>query len=593
MDQNTPNTHNPLLQLTENMINSAFNYQKGFMHLMASADDSEKPKDPMHIAPALAHASQEIINHPEKLVNNLNAMLKDYTGLYNDIYKQMLGEGSEPSSIKDNRFKDEAWENNPYFKFIKNAYYINSSAIKNTISDLEELDTNEKRKLDFMARGIIDAASPTNNLMTNPEVLKQIIETNGDSLVKGSLNFLHDVEHSVTGQLKITTTDLDAFHVGENLAVTKGKVVYQNEMMQLIQYEPTTAKVCKTPLIVMPAWINKYYILDLQDKNSFVKWLVDQGHTVFMISWVNPSSKFNDKGFEDYMKEGPLAALEVVKKITSEEQVNFMGYCLGGTLLASTLAYLKQQKHKNFPVSSATFLTTLVDFENAGDLCVFIDEEQLSALEERMNEKGYLDGTEMAATFSMIRANDMIWSFVVNNYMLGKDPFPFDVLFWNADSTRLPAKMHSFYLRNMYLNNSLKDKGGVSLAGVPIDLSSIDIPTYILSTREDHIAPWEATFKANHIYQGKNRFVLSASGHVVGVVNHPSKNKYCYWTNDKMDKDPKKWLETAKETAGSWWLDWDAWAKNLTKEQVDARKIGKSIENAPGSYAKMQLKDLD
>ncbi|MCL4162402.1 UNVERIFIED_CONTAM: hypothetical protein GTU68_007200, partial [Idotea baltica] len=353
--------------------------------------------------------------------------------------------------------------------------------------------------------------------------------------------------------------------------MTPGKVVYKNDLIELIMYEPTTEKVHKTPLVIMPAWINKYYILDLSEKNSLAKWIVDQGFTTFIISWVNPDKKLGHKSFDDYMNEGPLEAIKQVKKITGEDETNFMGYCLGGTLLAATAAHLKKKLGKKTPIKTVTFLTSLVDFSDAGDLGVFIDDKQIDMLEQRMSEKGYLEGEQMAQTFSMIRANDMIWSFYVNNYLMGKDPFPFDILYWNSDSTRLPATVHTFYLRQMYQKNLLAKKNGLTINGTPIDLSLIDIPTYILSTKEDHITPWESTYKATKLYTGKQKFVLSGSGHVAGAINPPAKNKYCYWTNDTIESTPTKWLKGTKEHAGSWWNDWSKWLSKESGAQVNKR----------------------
>lgn len=358
--------------------------------------------------------------------------------------------------------------------------------------------------------------------MTNPTVLRETLDSKGENLIRGLENLLSDLEKG-EGQLKISMTDAEAFEVGENIATSPGKVVFQTDLMQLIQYEPTTETVYKTPLVIVPPWINKYYILDLRPKNSFIKWAVDQGLTVFVVSWVNPDEKLAQKTFEDYMKEGTLAAIEAVLGITGEAQTNIIGYCLGGTLTASTLAYMAAKKDER--VKSATFFTTMIDFEEAGELSVFIDEEQLKALEERMNDRGYLEGSEMATTFNMLRANDLIWSFVVNNYLMGKDPFPFDLLYWNSDSTRMPAAMHSFYLRNMYLENKLIEPNGITLCDTPIDLTRIEIPVCVLSTREDHIAPWKSTYAATQTYKGPVKFLLAASGHIAGVVNPPNPDK--------------------------------------------------------------------
>ncbi|WP_039455726.1 PHA/PHB synthase family protein [Candidatus Jidaibacter acanthamoebae] len=587
------NTNYDSHKLSENLIHAFMAYQNAFSEMAANMADKMKAvePDPFNLSDATRKAMQEIYVHPEKMFEHSLELYKDYLKLMTNVAQKAAGKEIEPefkAEGKDNRFIDEAWENNPFFNFIKQAYYLNSAWVKDVMKECHNLDKKEIHKLDFFIKQFIDAMAPTNFPHLNPQVIKETLETNGENIAKGAENFLKDAIRS-KGNFSIATTDFKAFKVGENLAITEGKVVYQNDLMQLIQYAPTTDKVKKVPLIMMPAWINKYYILDLKPQNSFVKWIVDKGYTVFMISWNNPDENFKSKNFEDYMKEGPLAALKVVQEITEEKEVNFLGYCLGGTLLACTLAYLKSKKVNN--IKSATFLTTLIDFEECGDLGVFIDEEQLSMLENRMDKRGYLDGSEMAQTFSMLRANDMIWSFYVNNYLLGKEPFPFDILYWNADPTRLPSEMHSFYLRNMYQDNALIKPNGISLCGQGIDLSKIDLPTYVLSTREDHIAPWKATYKATSTYKGDVRFVLSASGHVAGVVNHPSKNKYNHWVNEKYDANPDTWFNNAKEVAGSWWLDWDKWLEPKSGELVEPRKINAkaAIEAAPGSYVKKQI----
>jgi polyhydroxyalkanoate synthase subunit PhaC len=387
-------------------------------------------------------------------------------------------------------------------------------------------------------------------------------------------------------------TDMAAFKIGENVATTPGKVIYQNELIQLLQYVPTTETAKRRPLLIIPPWINKYYILDLRPRNSFIRWAVEQGHTVFVISWVNPDQRLAEKSFEDYMRDGPLAALDAMEQATGERDANVIGYCLGGTLLATTLAYMTAKRDRR--VKSATFFVTMVDFKEAGELSVFIDEEQLHALEERMEKKGYLEARDMHTTFNMLRANDLIWSFVVNNYLLGKSPFPFDLLYWNADSTRMPAAMHSFYLRKMYQENLLAQPGGITLRGVPIDLRKIKTPSFLLSTREDHIAPWRSTYAATQIYSGPVKFVLSASGHIAGVVNPPG-GKYGHWQNDSNPPTSEAWLASATQHPDSWWPAWEEWVAQYSGGEVPARQPGDGkltpIEDAPGSYVKVRAED--
>ena len=425
-------------------------------------------------------------------------------------------------------------------------------------------------------------SAPSNFLLTNPVALSKAFDTGGKSLADGFKLFLDDLRNG-----GVQMVDRAPFVVGGNLAMTPGAVVYRNELMELIQYTPVTPTVHAVPIVIVPPWINKYYILDLREKNSLIKWAVDQGHTVFCISWVNPDARLAAKTFDDYMIEGPLAALDAIAAATGEREANVVGYCLGGTLLACTLAYMAKKNDRR--VASATYLATMVDFAEAGELSIFIDEEQLAQLEAAMNERGYLDGSEMAATFNMLRANDLIWSFVINNYLLGKEPFPFDLLYWNADSTRMPAAMHSFYLRQMYQENRLS-KGEISLRKTRIDLTKIKTPTFILATREDHIAPWKSTYAATRLYGGPVRFVLSASGHIAGVVNPPAANKYGHWTNDALPPTPDAWFGGATQKAGSWWPEWDAWIKPYSGGEVAARQPGdgglKSLGDAPGSYVR-------
>jgi polyhydroxyalkanoate synthase len=453
------------------------------------------------------------------------------------------------------------------------------------VQDVDGLDAKTAQKVDFYTRQFVDAMAPSNFVMTNPEVLRLTAESRGENLVRGLENLLSDLERG-DGRLQISMTDRSAFKVGENLAVTPGKVVFENALMQLIQYAPATETVARRPLLIVPPWINKYYILDLKPANSFVKWAVEQGHTVFMVSWVNPDATLAAKSFEDYMLEGPLAALDAIERATGEREVNIIGYCLGGTLTACLLSWMQAKGDDR--IKSATFFTTLTDFAEPGELSVFIDEEQLAALESKMNEKGYLEGSAMATTFNMLRANDLIWSFVVNNYLKGQDPFPFDLLYWNSDSTRMPAAMHSYYLRNMYQKNLLREPGGLTMAGVPIDLGTIKTPSFFVSTREDHIAPWKATYAATQLFGGPVRFCLAGSGHIAGVVNPPTAVKYNHWTSTKTPKTPDAWLESATAVEGSWWPEWQKWVARHAGGKVPARVPGAgglpAIEDAPGRY---------
>ncbi|MCS7268512.1 MAG: class I poly(R)-hydroxyalkanoic acid synthase [Geminicoccaceae bacterium] len=544
------------------------------------------------IGSAFLELLQELMTRPADLFRAQFELWHDYLRLWQATTQRMLGQDVEPVIVperSDRRFKDPAWSDNVIFDFIKQSYLLAARFLLQTASEAEGLDPKTRQKVEFYTRQFVDALAPTNFVLTNPEVLQATLETRGENLLRGLKNMLEDLERG-RGRLAIKMTDYDAFEVGRNIATTPGKVVYQNELVQLIQYEPVTREVYQKPLLIVPPWINKYYILDLQPQNSFVKFCVDRGFTTFVVSWVNPDERLAHKTFEDYMLEGPLAALDAIEKATGEKQSNAIGYCLGGTLLATTLAWMKAKGDDR--IGAATFFTTLVDFKEPGELGVFIDEEQLTALEELMAKRGYLEGSEMATTFNLLRANDLIWSFVVNNYLLGKDPFPFDLLYWNSDSTRMPAAMHSFYLRKFYYENKLVEPGGIVLAGIPIDLRRIDLPVYIVSTREDHIAPWKSTYAATQLYRGEKRFVLAGSGHIAGIINPPASSKYGYWTNDELPPDPDAWLAGAVHHKGSWWNDWAEWMAARSGPMVPARRPGEGglpvLEDAPGSYVRVK-----
>ncbi|HTJ62781.1 MAG TPA: class I poly(R)-hydroxyalkanoic acid synthase [Alphaproteobacteria bacterium] len=549
--------------------------------------------DKLNIGGAFFEMTARMLADPGKLIQAQMQLWQDYVGLVGATTRRFMGEVSEPIVTPrkdDKRFRDPAWQEGAIFDFIKQSYLLTARWMQSVVKDVEGLDERTAQKVDFYTRQFVDAVAPTNFVMTNPEVLRTTLETGGENLVKGLEHLLDDLERG-KGQLLIKMTDPDAFKIGENIAVAPGKVVYQNALMQLIQYAPATETVHKRPLVILPPWINKFYILDLRPENSFVRWAVEQGHTVFVVSWVNPDGALADKNFEDYLQLGFLDVLDAVERATGERESNVIGYCLGGTLLASGLAYLaakKQQKR----VASATYFVALVDFTDVGEVRVFIDEAQLAALDEKMKGTGYLDAKDLYTTFNMLRANDLIWSFVVNNYLLGKEPFPFDLLYWNSDSTRMPAAMHSFYLHNMYQNNLLAEPGGITLKKVPIDLGKVKTPTYIVATKEDHIAPWHSVYQGTQLYGGPRRFVLGASGHIAGVVNPPAANKYGYWTNDDLPADPETWLATAEKHDGSWWTDWKAWIAPHGGAMVPARKPGdrdlKPIEDAPGSYVKQR-----
>ena len=581
------------VELSQAMARIAEQGQKlvgDFLARQPGAQISTNP-DPLGLGTAFLDLATRFMADPMKLAQAQANLWGDYLSLWQTTAQRLLGETPQPLTTPardDRRFKDPAWTEDALFDFIKQSYLVSARWLQGQVHDVDGLDAHTQQKLNFYTRQFVDALAPSNFLVTNPEVLRETMASGGENLVKGLENLLKDLERG-RGQLQISMTDESKFKVGGNVATTPGKVIYQNELMQLLQYEPTTKEVYRRPLLVIPPWINKFYILDLKAENSAVRWWVEQGHTIFVISWVNPDQSLADMSFEDYMTLGPLAALDAIEQATGEREVNAVGYCLGGTLLASTLAYMAAKQDER--IKSALYLVTMVDFAEPGDLGVFIDEEQLATLEAQMAQTGYLEASAMGTTFNMLRANDLIWSFVVNNYLLGKDPFPFDLLYWNSDSTRMPCAMHSFYLRNMYQQNKLIQPGGITLKGVPIDLKRITVPTYLLSTREDHIAPWKSTYAATQIYQGPVRFVLAASGHIAGVINPPG-GKYSHFTNDKLPPTPDEWLAGAAQVPGSWWPDYAAWVAPYGGGKVTARKPGdgklKPIEDAPGSYVRVR-----
>jgi polyhydroxyalkanoate synthase subunit PhaC len=582
--------------LAENMAKAADTWQKIVHQLMMH--HSMKPAlghtDPLSFAESMLHVSRNINIDPVHMVESQMGLVADHMNLMKYTTEKLLGHPtSEPlvsESPRDRRFRDAAWQDSTLFDYIKQGYLINARWLQDSVHQVKGLDRHAAHKLNFFTRQFIDAMSPSNFAFTNPEVMRTTIETNGENMAKGLGKLLEDLTAG-EGKLRIRMTDDDAFTFGKDIAATPGKVVFQNDLMQLIQYAPATKQVYSTPILITPAWINKYYILDLRPENSLVRWLTEQGHTVFIISWVNPDEKLGRKRFDDYLLEGPLAALDVIEAITGSKQTSLVGYCLGGTLTSILLAYLRAKKQEK-RIASATYLTTMVDFVDAGDMLVFIDDLQLDSLEERMSEQGFLDAADMAATFNMLRSNDLIWSFVVNNYLLGKDPFPFDLLYWNSDATRMPATMHTFYLRNMYQQNRLVQAGGITIDDTPINISKITTPSYILATKDDHIAPWISAYAATQIYDGPVRFTLADSGHIAGVVNPPAKNKYCWWSNAELPPKPADWFEGAVQQEGSWWGDWNRWLVHFAGKKTTPPSMGnrrhKPIENAPGAYAKVR-----
>jgi polyhydroxyalkanoate synthase len=563
-------------------------------------DDKEKRQGAYTVADNMAEAgklfapiAQYWLHDPQGLATAQNKLGQDLVELWGRTYQRFLGQNVAPivrPSPGDPRFQDPEWTENPFFDFMKQAYLLTSKWAEDMIDNAATVDQHTRHRAEFYLNQIVSALSPSNFPFTNPEVIRTTVSTNAQNLARGMTQLLQDLQQS--GELlRIRQTDMSAFEVGKNLATTPGKIVFQNDVMQLIQYSPATESVFQIPLVIIPPWINKYYILDLTPQKSFIKWLVEQGFTVFVVSWVNPDERLAFKTFEDYMREGIFQAVDAAMRISGVPQVNALGYCVGGTLLATALAYMAATGDGR--IRSASFLAAQTDFSKAGDLLVFIDEQQLKALEQVMAQKGFLDGARMASVFNMLRPKDLIWPYIVNNYLLGKHPFPFDLLYWNSDSTRMPPANHSFYLREFYQHNKLA-QGLLRIGGVPLDLSRVTIPIYELATREDHIAPAQSVFTGAKLFGGPLRFVLAGSGHIAGVVNPPAKPKYMHWILG--DGDPKalpsvdEFVAKAQEFAGSWWPDYSKWLSGLSGEQIPARQPGADsflpIEDAPGSYVR-------
>ncbi len=549
---------------------------------------------PAPLLESFAQLSSRFIEDPDAYTDAQIALWQHYIDLTRTTLLRLNGQSVAPvaeAPANDKRFKAKDWQTNWIFDFLKQAYLSTAEEARRLIQhETTNVDSKIAKKIDFYTRLFIDASAPNNFWLTNPEVLRATFESQGENLIKGLENLLEDMERG-NGMLRIRMSDYHAFEIGKNIAATPGQVVYQNDLIQLIQYEPSTPSVHQVPLLVIPPWINKYYILDLRENNSFIRFLVGQGYTVFCISWVNPTKRHALTQFEDYMDKGALAALREVKRITGAAESNVLGYCIGGTLLACLQAYLKGllEYPNDIPaIKSSSYLVTMIDFSQPGDLGVFIDEDQIRLLEERMARLGFMDASSMMMTFNLLRANDLIWPFVINNYLLGREPFPFDILYWNADATNLPAAMQSYYLRKMYLDNKLVEPNALKMKNVPLDLAKITTPTFILATKEDHIAPWHSTYAATRLYSGDVTFVLSSSGHVAGVVNPPVAQKYGYWTNKDCPSEPEAWFRNAQEHKGSWWPEWSRWLKTYAGTLVAARALESGLEPAPGSYVRLR-----
>jgi polyhydroxyalkanoate synthase len=524
----------------------------------------------------------EMMAHPERMIERQVHLWRDT--LENAAAAQRKLVSPEPAPEKPDRvFSNPLWDTNPYFSFVRDQYRLSSKAITESVGGLADLDDNERNRVAFFTQQMVDMLSPANFLATNPDAIEKALATDGASLVDGLENMVRDLEAN-DGRLAVTLADPDAFKLGENIATAPGKVVFRNRMFELIQYEPTTRKVFETPLVILPPWINKFYILDLKPQNSFIRYAVDQGHTVFVVSWVNPDKSYAKTGFDDYVRDGAMAAIEETKKLTGTKQVNAIGYCIGGTLLASTLALMA--KRKDDSVANATFFTTLLDFADPGELGAFLTDDFLEGLEQEVEQRGMLDAFFMARTFSFLRARDLVYGPAVRSYMMGEAPPAFDLLYWNGDSTNLPAAMARDYLRGLYRENRLM-KGTFEVDGEMLKLGDIKVPTIAIATRTDHIAPWKSSFSGLSQFSGEKTFILSDSGHIAGIVNPPVAKKYGYWLNgEKFQRETANvWFDAATRHEGSWWPVWTKWLESRSGDKLDARKIpAKTIADAPGTY---------
>jgi polyhydroxyalkanoate synthase subunit PhaC len=584
------------VQLAQNLA-KVFEQAAGIARMVAERPELAKKQADTQVTPidqvtkTLGAVAQAYMAEPQKLMEAQTELWNSYSQLWQNAWGKALGTPSEPLATparNDKRFKDKDWQENTVFDFLKQFYLVSTNWVQDVVKNADGIDDHTRLKAKFYVEQIANALSPSNFPALNPEILRATLGSNGNNLLEGMKHLEQDMA-SPDGRLRIKQTDMTAFEIGKNIAMTPGKVVFRNDTFELIQYSPSVKRTYEIPLLIVPPWINKFYILDLNPKKSFVRWATEQGLTVFIVSWVNADEKQGRKSFSDYMREGFLEALQAVQDATGSEKVNTIGYCIGGTLVAAALGYMAAKNDNR--INAATFFTTQVDFEKAGDLRVYVDDEQVKWIEERMEEKGYLAGSRMADAFNLLRSNDLIWSYVVNNYMLGKEPMPFDLLYWNTDSTQMPAGVHSFYLRECYLANKLA-LGKMLLDNVRIDLKKVKVPIYNLAAREDHIAPLPSVFRLGQFMGGDTKLVVAGSGHIAGVVNPPEQRKYQHWTNDKPADTLETWLKTAIEREGSWWPDWAEWITTRSGAKISAPVPGDGkleiLEDAPGTYVRMR-----
>lgn len=535
-------------------------------------------------------------DHPGKLVDQQVNLWRDQLALWNNLVQRLSGKDVAelaPTEKGDNRFADPEWRDNPLFDYLRQSYLMTSRAILGSVEDADGIDEKTRQRLRFFARQAINAMAPSNFLATNPELLRLTAETGGQNLVRGFEQFLQDLESSADS-LNIRMTDMSAFRVGENIATTPGKVIFRNRLVELIQYAPVTTRVHRRPLLMIPPWINKFYIMDLRESNSFVRWALREGHTVFMVSWVNPDASYRDAGIDAYLQEGIVASLDAIEQATGEKSVNAVGYCAGGILLSIALAWLAA-RGQSARIATGTCFATLFDYSDPGDIGAFIDDTVVEALEHRLDREGLLDGRLMAVAFSLLRENDLYWNYYVQNYLKGDRPVPFDLLYWNSDCTNLPAAVHKFFLRKLYIENRLREPGGITVSGEPIDLGRVEVPVFILATLQDHIAKWRSSYAGTQLVRGPVQFVLGEAGHIAGVMNPPG-GKYGYYTAPDLPADPDTWWQHAKHHDGSWWLLWKDWIAPHAGDEVPARQPGDgalpAIMDAPGTYVHQRVVDI-
>lgn len=584
-------------EISRNVLKASLSGQKLLSERVRRSlegDTSMMPQaDPLHANPEVLNTWEHILSDPELLMQSQADLYAGYLDLWSNATRRIMsGEPTEPviePDPSDKRWKSDAWREHPLFDAMKQSYLLNQRFLMGLVEGAKGVDEATKRKVQFLTQQLVDALAPTNFALTNPEVLEETIKSKGENLTRGLMRLVEDLERG-EGRLALSQTDMTGFEVGKDLATTPGEVIYRNRVMELIQYAPATEQVRKRPLLIAPPWINKFYILDLRPQSSMIRWLTEQGFTVFLISWVNPDASMKDVTFEDYITEGLFQSLEVIEEVTGERQVDTVGYCIGGTMLGTALAWMAAKDDDR--IASATFFAAQHDFKLAGDLLVFADEEWIAEISRLMDAQGgVLDGRTMADTFNMLRSNDLVWSFVIKNYLLGREPQAFDLLYWNADQTRMPKTLHLFYLNAFYRQNLLA-QGQLELDGHVLDMKDIQIPIFMQASQKDHIAPADSVYRSARLFGGPVEYMMAGSGHIAGVVNHPDAQKYQHWVNTHLPDTREDWEKDAVEHPGSWWPHWRDWLMALSDEQVPARQPGGGVRAslcpAPGEYVKVR-----